>query len=155
MPETRTKKPATDSSEAVRARIEKNPMAGPMVLAFHRKWQLWRLCDKKACQRARACRGDELACGARRWKVTQSILAKLKARGVDGLAAERLVWRSRALWSEVNGVLCEHKELLFLGMPKGPFLHVVRENPDGTKTVLSHQDLTEEQARKLAQKCEN
>ena len=52
-------------------------------------------------------------------------------------------------------VLCEHKELLFLGMPKGPFLHVVRENPDGTKTVLSHKDLTEEQARKLAQKCEN
>ena len=34
------------------------------------------------------------------------------------------------------------------------FLHVVRENPDGSKTVLSHRDLTDEQARKLARQCE-
>ncbi len=137
------------------ARAENDPAVAAEIIGLHDQFQLWRVCYKAGCHRGRACRGNELRCAARRWKVAQSILAKLKARGVTGLAARRLINRSRGLWSEVDGVLCEHRELLFLGMPKGPFLHVVRENPDGTKTVLSHRDLTDEQARKLARLCEN
>jgi hypothetical protein len=106
---------------------------------------------RAACRRARGCCSNELSCGARRWKVVQSIKAKLEKRRVSGLAAKRLIRRNWGLWSEVDGVLCEHKELLFSGMVKGPFLHVVRENPDGTKTVVFRRDLTEEQARKLQQ----
>jgi hypothetical protein len=67
----------------------------------------------------------------------------------------RLLRQRLRLWSEVRGVLCEHKEFLFLGMPKGRFLQVVRENPDGSKTVVLHRHLTEKQARKLARECDN
>jgi hypothetical protein len=150
-PLAKAKQPATDSGDSVLSCTEKNAMAASLVIALHQQLQLWRLCRKAGCRRARARRGDALRCAARRWKVAGSILAKAEARRVRGRAAQRLLRYSMRLWSEVNGALCEHKELLFTGMVKGPFLHIVRENPDGTKTVVFRQDLSEEQARKLQQ----
>jgi hypothetical protein len=152
----RAKKQTTDSTASVLECTQKNKMAAALVLAFHEHLQLWRLCRKPACRRARGCRGDALACAAGRWKAARAILAPAPGgRRVTGEAAQRLLRQRLRLWSEVRGVLCEHKELLFLGMPKGPFLHVVRENPDGSKTVVLHLDLTEKKARKLARECEN
>ncbi len=146
----------TSSTESVLDCARKNKLAAALVLAFHEHLELWRLCRKPACRRGHGCRGDALACAAARWKVARAMLAPAPGgRRLTGEAAQRLLRQRLRLWSEVRGVLCEHKELLFLGMPKGPFLHVVREHPDGTKTVVKHLDLTDKQARKLARECEN
>jgi hypothetical protein len=144
-----TAKDPTIESETLRAQAESSPLAANLMLAFHRQWKLWRICRRKDCKRARRCYGNELSCAARRWRIVHATLEKLARRSLPDRVAQRRLRYNVRLWSEVKDVLCQHEEHLFLNMPKGPFLRVFRNNPDGSKSVMFHRDLTDEQARKL------
>jgi hypothetical protein len=150
MAKAKAKDPRNET-EAIRTHARNSQLAAGLLLGFHRQLGMWRLCRRKSCKRARACCGNELGCAARRWRAIQSIVGLSTKWRVPARDAENLVDHNVRLWSEVDGVLCRHEEHFFVNMLKGDFVRIFRNNPDGSKEVVFHRDLTDEQSRKLQQ----
>jgi hypothetical protein len=113
-PVGKTKKPGIDDVPALMARAAADPEVAALLRYSHEVLRLWRLCARNDCQRARGCRGDEVACGAKRWRAARSCFERIRDAGKTGLAAARVVNRHlRSCWSEKNGVLIERREIMF------------------------------------------
>jgi hypothetical protein len=77
----RARKRAIDPVAALYARATDDPALATILDALVDRLQLWRLCGGSACGRARGCRGDAVACGARRWPRVRALLRQgMKAR---------------------------------------------------------------------------
>jgi hypothetical protein len=70
----RARKRAIDPVAALYARATDDPMLAAILDALVDRLQLWQLCAGNACLRARGCRGDAVACGARRWPHARAFL---------------------------------------------------------------------------------
>ena len=109
----RAGKQPIDQAAALHARALKDAYLVELLRGIHSRLRLWRLCANRGCHRARDCRGDALACGARRWPVGRSCLRRiLKARG-SWRAKARLADRHVKQWREENGVLTETQTIYF------------------------------------------
>jgi hypothetical protein len=109
----RANKPAIDrtaelqarAAQELRGRAAKDPVLSGLLTGLHRRFRLWRLCAEQGCRRAHDCRGDALACGARRWPVARSLLRQIVKARRRGPAVERIAGRNLRHWSEEGGVL--------------------------------------------------
>jgi hypothetical protein len=111
---SRTRKPKIDDVPALIARAAADPEVAALLRYSHEMLRLWRLCARNDCQRARGCCGDEVACGARRWRATRSCFEHIRNAGKTGRAAVRVVNQHlRSCWSEKNGVLIERRNIVF------------------------------------------
>jgi len=72
------RKTAAERAAELLKRAEKDPSLACLLRVLHERFALWRLCRNKACKRARCCRGDEVACGARRWPSAKSMLGAIR-----------------------------------------------------------------------------
>ena len=86
------------------ARAAKDPLLAALLESVHRRLGLWRLCGKRACKRAHACRGDPLLCGARRWPAGRSCLYEA-ARAHAGHRPRRALHRHLRQWSDQDGIV--------------------------------------------------
>jgi hypothetical protein len=79
----RARKRAIDPAAALYARAADDPALAAILDALVDRMRLWRPCTGQGCQRARICRGDAVACGARRWPRAKSLLLQgVRARRV-------------------------------------------------------------------------
>ena len=114
-----TGEPATDKIVAAaqraaderKARAAADPVIVDMLTVAHRRFRLWRLCADRCCRRARACRGDALACGARRWPAVRAWLEEMMQARRRGPAVRRLTHLRE--WSEEDGVLVQSRKVYF------------------------------------------
>jgi hypothetical protein len=107
----RASKQPIDQAAALQARALKDAFLAELLRGFHAKFRLWRLCPNRGCHRACDCRGDALACGARRWPVGRSCLRQLlTARGTPRAKAQ-LADQHVTEWSEKDGVLTETQRI--------------------------------------------
>ncbi len=94
---------AVEAAQERQQRARKDVELAELLRAAHRRLRLWRLCRRGRCKRARCCRGDLLACGARRWPVARAFFQQMiDTRGI-GLtkAARRRAARQRLReWSD-------------------------------------------------------
>jgi hypothetical protein len=70
----KARKRAIDPGAALQARATDDAALAAILDALVDRLRLWRLCAGKGCGRARACRGDTVACGARRWPRAKALL---------------------------------------------------------------------------------
>jgi hypothetical protein len=103
----RAGKQPIDRAAALHARAPKDAYLAELLRGIHSQLRLWRLCANRGCHRARDCRGDALACGARRWPVGRSCLRQVLAARGSRRAMARLADQHVTDWSEKNGVLTE------------------------------------------------
>ena len=77
----RARKRAIDPAAALYARAADDPALAAILDALVDRMRLWRPCTGEGCQRARACRGDAVACGARTWpRVKAALRLRMSAR---------------------------------------------------------------------------
>jgi len=105
-----------DHAEQLHAVAKKDGYVGALLRALHSYLRLWRLCTNQRCQRARACRGDELRCAALRAQVALSALREASGTGAAGgegpgrrAAADQHV----ADWVEEDGVPVIVQQVIF------------------------------------------
>jgi hypothetical protein len=98
---------ASDLAAALAARSAKEPLLAELLRLFHHRFRLWRLCRNGACQRRRACGGDEILCGAKRWPAARVSLRLLMAARRQRRPLAGIVTRQLSQWSERAGHLRE------------------------------------------------
>ena len=103
----KTRAALADWAERLYAGAKKRAAVAGLLRALHSQLRLWRLCANEGCRRARACRGDQLRCGARRALVILSCLQKAADTGASGggAAARRAVADQHVKdWIDEDGV---------------------------------------------------
>jgi hypothetical protein len=70
----KARKRAIDPAAALYACAADDPALAAILDALVHRMRLWRPCMGQNCRRARACRGDAVACGARTWPRVKAAL---------------------------------------------------------------------------------
>jgi hypothetical protein len=105
------------AADELRARAATDTAIADILTLTHRRFELWRRCADRQCRRARGCRGDALACGARYWPVVCSSLEEIGRTGRHGRSAERLARQHLKLWREEDGVLTQLRPVVVGWLP--------------------------------------
>jgi len=105
------------AAQELRGRAAKDPVVAGLLTGLHRRFRLWRLCAEQGCRRARNCRGDALACSARRWPAVRSFLQLVVKARRRGPAAGRIAGRNLRQWSQEGGVLAQTRKVFISWLP--------------------------------------
>jgi hypothetical protein len=101
---------AQRAADERKARAAMDPVTACILIDAHLSLGLWRLCKERHCRRARNCRGDMLACGARRWPAVRWHLDRMVKVGPPPPAQQRFEHDLRG-WCEEDGVLVQIEQI--------------------------------------------
>ena len=94
---------AAEAARERQQRARKDVGLAELLRALHRRLRLWRLCRRDRCKRARGCRGDLLACGARRWPVARAFFQQMidtRGKGLSKRVRRRAARQRMREWTD-------------------------------------------------------
>ncbi|MFL6798570.1 MAG: hypothetical protein ACJ8F3_14260 [Xanthobacteraceae bacterium] len=83
---------ARETDKRIR-RAAKDKFLACLLRVLHEQFDLWRMCQRKDCKRARRCCLDEVRCGATRWPLAKKMLlavwrARMRRMHCPGVAGK-------------------------------------------------------------------